>query len=219
MRYSTGNLVECYRRDGRSIKSPMLLKEIYSVSFRTFSSLMERMTMQAAISICSKLSIPIPYGFISEEKRKALIGYEEVIDRNVSLKLLLTMAIINLDLEPIFLCAISAWGFRIWILCVGLFIYSVFADWLNKPVVYKFSHSQNIWDHRHGILNRYSNDIQQSQWSSDISISQCEFSILQVKLLYMDDPTSEGTATLEYGSLVQFQIIIRYNSQRFDFWH
>jgi hypothetical protein len=97
----------------------------------------------------------------------------------------------------------------------AIFIYCTVTDWLNKPVVYICPHPQNILNK----LHRYSSDVQQSQWSSDISISQCEFSILQVKLLYMDDLTSEGTATLDYGSFVQFQIIIRYNSQRFNIWY
>lgn len=206
--------VECYCRDGRFIASPLLLQEIYSVSYRTFTSFTERVIMKGAMSICSELKIPIPDSVISAEKKKSLIGHdEEYVDRNLFLMLLIAIAIIDLDLEPTFPSTISAWGFRIWILCIGIFIYSIVTDWLHKPVVYKFPHPQNSFDNK---LNRYSSDVQQSQWSSDISISQCEFSILQVKLLYGDDPTSEGTAALEYGSLVQFQIIIRHNSQRFS---
>eukprot|EP01035_Chromulina_nebulosa_P025616 gene25616-33451_t len=189
--------VECYGRDGKFIASPLLLQEIYSLSYRTFTSFVERVLIQAAISICSKLKIPIPDGVINIEKKKALIGNDEYpIDRNVFLMLFIGIAIIDLDLEPAFPSVISAW------------------DWLNKPVVYIFPHPQNIFNK----LHRYTSDVQQSQWSSDISISQCEFSISQVKLLYGDDPASEGTTSLEYGNLVQFQIIIRHNSQRIETW-
>ena len=208
--------VECYGRDGKFIASPLLLQEIYSLSYRTFTSFVERVLIQAAISICSKLKIPIPDGVINIEKKKALIGNDEYpIDRNVFLVLFIGIAIIDLDLEPAFPSVISAWGFRIWILCIGIFIYCIVTDWLNKPVVYIFPHPQNIFNK----LHRYTSDVQQSQWSSDISISQCEFSISQVKLLYGDDPASEGTTALEYGNLVQFQIIIRHNSQRFTYIH
>jgi hypothetical protein len=206
--------VECYGRDGRFIASPLLLQEIYSLSYRTFTSFLERVLIQAAISICSKLKIPIPDSVISIEKKNASIeNDEDPFDRSFFLMLFIGIAIIDLDLEPTFPSVISAWGFRIWILCFGIFIYCIVTDWLNKPVVYIFPHPQNILNK----LHRYSSDVQQSQWSSDISISQCEFSISQVKLLFGDDPASEGTTALDNGSLVQFQIIIRHNSQRFAY--
>ena len=124
-------------------------------------------------------------------------------------------AVIFLDVEHLLESSTAAWGFRLWLLSIGALFYLLVIDWLSTPVVYKLPISNKFLEDRAKEKAASPNSL---NWSFDVPLSQCEFSIIQAKLLFADDLMSEGTYNIEIGSLVQFQIITKYNYLRYYHW-
>jgi len=118
---------------------------------------------------------------------------------------LVFFSICFLDVETILPFSISAWCFRLWLLSVCILFYMVTLDWLYTPVFYKLNGRQTK-----PRISPFGTDEQiHSVLSSDVSLSQCTLSILQAKVLYVENQQQE-----DVGHQVQFQIIITHQLKR-----